>query len=128
MIRTNMFAREELVDLIKKSPKTKDGYYFFPRFPNLVLLTGKIKDNGYYYDRSIFKDKVCFHDEDLKSFLAKKSTKMDLVLERFIDNKLQEVLHGLENLNLCCKINSKGTTLEELIDTTIYITKYKYGK
>lgn len=128
MIRTNMFARDELVDLIKKAPKTKDGYYFFPRFKKLVLMPGKIRDSGYYYDRSIFENKICFHEEDLKSFLAKKSTKMDMDLERFIDNKLKDVLEGLDNLNLCCKINSKGTTLEELIDTTIYITKYKYGK
>lgn len=128
MIRTNMFTRDELADLIRKQPKTKDGYYFFPRFRKLVLMPGKIRDVGYYYDRSIFKDKICFHETDIISFLSKKSNKMDIDLERFIDNKLLDVLEGLDNLNLCCKINSKGTTLEELIDTTIYITKYKYGK
>lgn len=128
MIRSNMFTRDELADLIRKQPKTKDGYYFFPRFRKLILMSGKNRDAGYYYDRSIFKDKICFHETDIISFLSKKSTKMDIDLERFIDNKLLDVLKGLDNLNLCCKINSKGPTLEELIDTTIYITKYKYGK
>lgn len=128
MIRSNMFSRDELVLLIRKSPKTKDGYYFFPRFRELVLMAGKIRDTGYFYDRSIFKDKICFHETDIISFLSKKSIKMDIELGRFVDNKILDVLKGLDNLNLSCKIDSKGTTIEELIDTTIYITKYKYGK
>lgn len=122
-----MFSREELVDMIKKSPRTKDGYFFFPRFRVLAFTPGKIKDTGYYYDRSIFSDKICFHEEDFRTFLAKRSIKMDFQLERFIDNKLKDALRGLEYLDLKDKVGSKGYTLEELIDTTIYLTKYKYG-
>lgn len=123
-----MFSRQELVEMIKKSPQTKDGYFYFPRFPQILLLKGKIKDTGYFYDRSVFCDKICFNEKDIKSFLSKKSTKMDFVLERLIDNRLKEILKGLETLHLNSYIDSKGFTLEELIDTTIYITKYRYGK
>lgn len=122
-----MFSRVELVDMIKKAPQTKDGYYFFPRFKNLLMLPGKIKDNGYFYDRSIFQNKMCFHDEDIKIFLSKRSIKLDFQLIKFIDNKLDELLKGYEYLDINDIISGKNYTLGELIDTTIYITKYKYA-
>lgn len=128
MISFNMFSRQELVEMIKKSPQTKDGYFYFPRFPQILFLKGKIKDTGYFYDRSVFSNKICFNEKDIKSFLSKRSTKMDFILEHLIDNKLKEILKGLETLHLNSYIDSKGFTLEELIDTTIYITKYRYGK
>lgn len=127
MIRSNLFSRKELVELIKKSPQTKDGYYFFPRFKNLVMQQGKEKDTGFFYDRCLFKDKMCFHEDDLKVFLSKKKVKYDMQLEHFIDSKLQEALKGIEFLSLKDKLLDKDYTLEELIDTTIYITKYKYA-
>jgi len=127
MIRSNLFSRNELVEMIRKAPKTRDGYFFFPRFTNLVLAPGKIKDNGFFYDRSLFKEKMVFHEDDLKLFLSKRSIKMDMQLEHFLDAKLKDALKGLEFLDVNDKICGKDYTLGELIDTTIYITKYKYA-
>jgi len=126
MIRSNLLSRKELVELIKKSPQTKDGYYYFPRFKNLILQQGKEKDTGYFYDRCLFQNKMCFHEEDFKVFLSKRKMKIDFQLEHFIDTKLEEALKGIEFLALDDKLYGKDYTLGELIDTTIYLTKYKY--
>lgn len=127
MIKSCLFSRAELVDMIQKAPKTHDGYYFFPRFLVLVMEPGKIRDSGFFYDRSIFADKMCFNDQDIKIFLAKKKMKIDLELNRFIDIRLKDVLKGIEFLNLKDTIPQQTYSLEELIDTTIYLVKYKYS-
>jgi hypothetical protein len=127
MIRSNLFSRKELIDLIKKSPRTHDGYYYFPRFTNLVMQQGKEQDNGYFYDRCLFSRKMCFGDDDLKAFMSRKKIKYDIQLSSFIDSKLEDTLKGIEFLHIKDKLIDKDYTLEELIDTTIYITKYKYS-
>lgn len=127
MITSNLLSRQELVDLIHQAPKTHDGYYYFPRFRNLVLAKGDVKDTGYFYDRSIFGNKMCFTDEEIRLFLAKRAIKHDFVLMRLVDNKLLEALNGIEFLLLKDKVYGKDYTLNELIDTTIYLTKYKYS-
>lgn len=126
MIRSNLFSRKELVELIRKSPKTHDGYFFFPRFKNLVLSQGKIKDTGYFYDRCLFEEKMVFTEEEIRLFLAKRKIKFDTQLMHYIDLKLKDTLFGMEFLELKDKIAGKDYTLEELIDTTIYLIKYKY--
>ena len=120
-------SRKELVEMIKKSPITKDKYYFFPRFRALVLLPGNIKDDGYYYDRSFFKDKMCFDETDLRMFTSRKKATADADLKRFIDNKLKDVLKGIEFLQLKDQVPGTDYTLEELIDNTIYLVKHKYA-
>lgn len=125
MIRSCLLSRKELVDLIKKSPKTRDGYYFFPRFKILVQTEGKIRDSGYYYDRYFFKDKICFDETDIKLFLSKKKIKVDFELRKLVDDKVNQILEGIEYLELHDKIPGNDYTLEELIDSCIYITYYK---
>ena len=125
MMRKCLFTRKEICELIKKSPQTNDGYYFFPRFKIIVMQEGKISDNGYYYDRNYFKNYICFNDEDISFFLAKKKYKKDIELFMTIQNKLNEVIKGFEYLCLKDIIPNEQYTLEELIDTTIYIIKYK---
>lgn len=126
MIRSCLLSRQELVTLIKKSPKTHDNHYFFPRFKELVLIPGEMRDNDYFYDRSVFCEKICFSESDIKAFLSTKSMKYDIELNRFINNKLTETLKGYENLHVKDKIPNKNYTLGELIDTSIYFIKYKY--
>lgn len=127
MIRSCLFSRKELVDIIKKSPITNDGYHFCPRFKLIVLQTGSTKDNGYYYDRTLFKDFCCFNDDIISMFLAKKKKDLDIDLFNVIQTKLNEVIKGYEFLNIKDYIPKENYTLEELIDTTIYIFKYKYS-
>ena len=127
MIRSCLLSRTELKDLILKAPRTTDGYYYFPRFPILLLAEGRIKDTGYYYDRSFFKDKICFDEIDLKMLTAKKKIAVDNELRHFIDIKLKEAIDGYSCLDLQDKIVNQDYTLEELIDTCIYLTKIKYS-
>lgn len=127
MIRSCLLSRKELVDLIKRSPRTKDGYYFFPRFRALILLEGDIRDTGYFYDRLMFKDKMCFDENDIRMLIAKKKVSVDIDLIRMIDTKIQSTLKGLEFLYIKDKIPGGDYTLEELIDSTIYFVKYKYA-
>lgn len=125
MLRYCCFSREELVGMIKTAPRTKDGCFFFPRFKVLILLQGKQADEGYHYDRIWFVNKICFTDLDIQMFLAKRKLNLDLSILNIIEQKLNEVLKGMEFLNLSDRIPGEDYTLEELIDTTIYITKYK---
>ena len=127
MIRSCLMSRKELINMIKAAPKTKDGHFFFPRFKALVTLPGNIKDNGFYYDRYLFCTKTCFDEFDLKLFTAKKKMNYDIDLKRFIDNKINEAIEGYEYLDLKDIIPGKQYTLEELIDTCIYLIKYKYS-
>jgi hypothetical protein len=121
-----MFSRKELKDMITKSPQTKDGYFFFPRFRVLIELPGKISDSGYFYDRMLFKDKAVFDEYDLKLFMSKKKMNVDLEFNKLLNDKINDVIDGLEFLDLKDKVPNKDFSLEELIDTSIYITKYKY--
>ena len=58
---------------------------------------------------------------------AKKKPVIDIELRRIIDNKITEVIKGLEFLQLKDRIPGTDYTLEELIDNTIYLVKYKYA-
>ena len=127
MIRSCLMSRKELKDLIEKSPQTADGHYFFPRFNVLLMAPGKIKDTGFYYDRSLFKDKMCFDDEDIRMLTAKKKMKVDIEKKAYITSKLKEALEGVECLDLKDKLINQDFTLEELIDTCIYINKIKFS-
>lgn len=127
MIRGVMLSREELVALIRMAPKTKDGYFFYPKFPYLLLITGNVMDKGYGFDRREFSEKICFSEEDIKAFLSKNKGKYDIILSRFIDTKIQDVLKNCLVLDLKDKIPNQAFTLSELIDTTIHLVKCKYA-
>lgn len=127
MIRACLLSRNELKEMILKAPQTKDGYYFFPRFRSLVLAPGTIRDDGYFYDRGLFRNKVCFSITDVKMFITKKEMDVDGDLIDFVDKRLINVLDGLETLNLKDKIPNRAYTLEELIDTCAFFVRYKYA-
>lgn len=129
MIRSTLLSRKELKEMILQSPQTPDGYYFCPRFKALVLQPGKERDSGYFYDRDIFKNKMCFSITSIKMLLAKKEMdphQADIEQIRWIDQKLNDVLKGIEFLSLKDKVPDTDYTLEELIDTCIYCLKIKY--
>jgi hypothetical protein len=125
MITSSLFSRKDLKVLIKNSPKTKDGYYYFPRFKSLLVTKGKIRDHGFIYDRSYFNKKMVFTDEDINAFMSKRKT-YDIDYMRYRDNKLADVLSGLEFLELNDYVFDYKYTIEELIDNTLFICKYKY--
>lgn len=127
MIRSCLLSRDEIIELALNAPKTKDGLIFFPRFKDLVKAEGKVRDIGYSFDRSLFYNKMVLDHDDIGLFTTKRRTKFDDVFKRLLDARMEEVLSGLENVSLHSKVPGHDYTLEELIDTTYYMTKIKYA-
>ena len=127
MIRSCMLTRKELTDLVLKSPQTEDGIYFCPRIRDLILQDGPNNDGEYYYDRYLFKGKICWSITDIKIFLAKQEMEVDTDLITIMDQKMEDALEGLEMLHLRDKVPQTDYTLEELIDTCVFIVREKYA-
>ena len=127
MIRASLMTRKELVELIKKSPQTTDGYYFCPRFKALVMLEGPNQDGQYQYDRYLFRRKMCFTNDDIKVFLSERELPIDEDLITITDAKMEDALNGLEMLKLSDKVPNGDYNLDELIDTAMFIIREKYG-
>lgn len=127
MIRACQYSRKELADIVLKAPQTEDGYYYCPRFKALVLAPGEIKDSNYYYDRDLFKRKMVFSINDIKLFLSPKEMDYDLNLLSIMDTKLEEIIKGIEYLDIKDIVPQTTYTLEELIDTGVFFIKEKYA-
>ena len=127
MIRSCLMTRMELKEMIMKSEQTEDGYYFCPRFKALVLQDGPNSDSSYYYDRYLFRNKICFSITDIKVFLATKDMGVDTDLITIYDDKIESALHGLLTLKIKDKVPNTDYTLNELIDTCLFILINKYG-
>lgn len=117
--------REDIVKIIKKSPKTEDGYYICKNFINLNKALGENKDEGYIYNRSYYENKICFDEEDIKSYLEKKSNKFDADKMKERDNFIYEIIVEDLDLNINDIIPNNKFTLGELIDCSIF---YFYKK
>ena len=122
------YARDEIAEIIRKSPKTKDGFYYVKNFPQLnnerYRLDGE-NDNKYYYKRPCFGNKYVFDDFELECYLA--DTKKNLEVERMIkcDNQIADIIFDFLDYNLNDKIDGFSYNLNELIDTTIYFFNIK---
>ena len=127
MIKSCLLSRNEIVSLALKAPKTKDGLIFFPRFRDLVKAEGKIRDSGYAFDRSVFANKMVLDHLDIGLFTTKRKMRYDDMFKRMLDDRMEETLKGLEMLPLNAKVPGQDFTLEELIDTTYYLTKIRYS-
>ena len=122
-------SRNKIVKVIKKSPKTNDGYYFVRDFPNLNAEQGKVdngRDTSYFYHRNLFKDKFVFSDADIEAYLAKKNKNFDFEKMQKLDEKLVNVIGDYLQYDLNDDIKDKLYNLNELIDTTIFIFNSKY--
>ena len=112
--------REDIVNIIKKSPQTKDGYYICKNFINLNKALGENKDEGYIFNRSYYENKICFDEEDIESYLEKKSNKFDADKMKARDNFIYETIAKDLNLDIDDEIPGEQFTLGELIDCTIF--------
>lgn len=122
-------SRNKIVKIIKKSPKTNDGYYFVRDFPNLNGEQGKLdhgRDIDYFYHRNLFKDKFVFSDADIEAYLAKKNINFDFEKMQKLDEKLVNVIDDYLQYDLNDDIKGELYNLNELIDTTIFIFNNKY--
>lgn len=124
------YRREEIADIIKNSPKTKDGYYFVRNFPELNNAQDKIdgeNDSKYYYPRNIFKNKFVFNNYEIDSYLSRTENGLDDEKMKKIDNKIFETIYEFIDYGLNEKIPKCEFNLNELIDTTIYFYNIKFA-
>lgn len=128
MIGYYKYSREKIAEIIKKSPKTKDGFYFVKKFPELnnkpSQLDGK-KDTEYYYKRSYFENKYVFDSFELECYLSKEKKNLDVDRMINCDNQLADIIFDFLDYKLNQKIDGFAYNLNELIDTTIYFYNIK---
>ena len=129
MIGYFKFKRENIVNSIKNSPKTQDGYYFYKKFPEQNSKPGKIdgfNDKKYRYPRTLFKNKMCFDDKEIEIYLTEINNEnfdIDKMIKR--DQHLFETISDFLEYNLFDKIQNYDFNLCELIDTCIYMFNLK---
>lgn len=123
------YSRKQLVEMILKSPKTTDGFYYMHNFPALNLMRGKIdgeRDSKFFFNREYFKNKLCFNQYDINCYLQTTNSNYDIKRMQMIDDKVKDIINEFLELNLNDKIDKCDYTLNELIDTSIYLLSNKY--
>lgn len=120
-------TREKIVNIIRKSPITKDGYYFCKEFRDINTKTGDfLEKNEYIYCREMFENKVCFTNADIETYLEKDVDCCDIYAMKKKDDYLYDVIKDdVDILNLHDKIDEYGNTFEDVIDTCIFIINNK---
>ena len=122
------YPRNDIVEMIKNSPKTKDGYYYIRSFPYLNNTKGKLdgeKDSNYYYPREFFSNKMVFNDYEIESYLSKKKTNLNVDRMQSIDQRIKDTINEFIDYGLDENIPGYEFNLNELIDTTIYFYNIK---
>ena len=128
MIGYYKYSREKIAEIIKKSPKTKDGFYFVKKFPELNNKPSQLdgeKDTEYYYKRSYFENKYVFDNFELECYLSKEKKNLDVDRMINCDNQLADIIFDFLDYKLNQKIDGFSYNLNELIDTTIYFYNIK---
>lgn len=119
-------TREQIVKIIKKCQTTEDGYYFCKRFHIINQKPGEEYDKGYTFDRSYFKNKVCFNSAELEIYLEKGPSYFNIDKMKARDDFLYDVIKPDLNNKLNKKIKGSQYTLGDLIDSAIFYFNYKY--
>ena len=128
MIGYYKYPRKYIVDIIKSSPKTYDGFYYVKDFPLINEKRSKLdgeRDTKYFYSREYFKDKLCFDDNEIELYVTTTKKEYDMDKMRRRDEKIKSVVNDLLDNELYEKIVNQDYNLAELIDTTIYIFNIK---
>lgn len=120
------YSREEIVKIVKQCKKTKDGYYWCPKFRFLNLDVGNNKDD-YYYNREMFRFKMYFSDNELNVYLSK-----DRLDYNFLDFyrkscRFYETNKNIDSLDIDDYVIGKKFKLGELIDCFEFIVNNYYS-
>lgn len=119
-------SREDIVKIIKKCPKTEDGYYFCKRFPKLNDAPGEKDDKGYTFDRCYFRNKFCFNNAELEIYTEKEPSYFNIDKMKTKDDFLYHIIKPEINRKLNKKVKDSHYTLGELIDSAIFYFDYKW--
>lgn len=123
------YSRKNIVNMIKNSPRTEDGYYFMKDFPIINLKQSNDhgeKDNDFFYNRELFKNKIIFSEYEINSYISSTDLNLDIERMQALDLKLKDVIQEFIMYELNDEIPNYEFNLNELIDTTIYLFDAKY--
>jgi hypothetical protein len=128
MLAYYKYSRKDIVEEIRKSPKTDDGYYICKKFQimNSEVIHPEGNKGSYYYPREIFADKLCFNEEEIDMYLTtypNENFNYKKMQQR--DTRLMEIIDKLIVYDINEKIPDVEYNLGELIDTFIYIYNIK---
>ena len=89
---------------------------------------GDILDKKYKYSREYFENKICFNQADIEIYLETGPNNYDIIrmkqLDDFLLNIINEDVEAHNDINEVIK--GYQFTLNELIDTSIYLFNCKY--
>ena len=127
MIGSYKFTREEIVNKIRRCPKTKDGYYVCKKFIYWNMSNGEKLEKDYLSPRDYFRIKICFDELDIKRYTTKSNFdgNVNLMIRR--DEFLHDVIIKDLKYPLRKKFPGKKFSLSDLIDSTIFYFNYKYA-
>ena len=126
MLGSYKFSREEIVNKIKSSCKTKDGYYICKKFPLYNKQLGNNIEKKYMHSRENFENQICFSKYDIEMYLEKEKFNPYICMMIRRDNYLNDILKNDIKFPLKKKLPQQNFTLSELIDTAIYFFNNKY--
>lgn len=119
-------SREDIIKIIKRCPTTEDGFYYCKKFPHLNETPGEKSDKGYTFDRSYFKNKICFNKAELEVYTQKGPSYFNIEKMKEKDDFLYNIIKPSLNKKLNKKMKNSHYTLSDLIDSAIFYFDYKY--
>lgn len=120
MINYFKFDRNEIINIIKKKKRTKDGHYWCPEFMQMNELKGN-KEDEYYYARELFRYKMYFTEKDIDLYLAKKKKNANMDIKyrkalRFYDTNKELTKFKVDDI-----VPPNAFTVSELVDAYEFI-------
>lgn len=115
MIKYFKFDREEIINNIKKTKKTNDGHYWYPKFLEMNEQQGD-KDDDYYYSRDLFRYKMYFTDKDIDLYLSKKRKNINMDIKYRKALRFYETNKELKNFNVDDIVPPNSFSIGDLVD------------
>lgn len=121
-------TREEIVQIIKKSQITEDGFYVCKNFIKLNSALGDKLEKKYKYGRYYFENKICFSQADIEIYLEEYENDFNINDLKRRDDYLYTIIKEDVDLsdNIYERVPGCLFTLSELVDTAIFVYNSKY--
>ena len=107
MIGYYKYTREEIINKIRRCPRTKDGYYVCRKFKQWNQMLGEKLEKKKLYTRECFQNKICFDEIDIKRYYAEGDFDEGIANMVRRDEFIYDIVHKDLNLPLNKKIPGK---------------------
>lgn len=122
------YTRNEIVNMILKSPQTKNGIYWNKEIGKKLRKKGKLKkinDEGYLLERSFFYEKNFYTKKDIYYLITQNSEK--IFLDDWIKLNIEFNNKNKDLLNKKLNDYVEGLKVEEVIDVFLFYIEYFYN-